>query len=319
MAERKFNVDINLLTNQLINGVIHVSASHPTAPSPKQGQIYYNSTDKTIYLYDGTNWKGLFTTKASETVLGLVELATTVQVYTGVDTENGNPLAVKPSQVLQLFNDATMLNVGGDLSGALPNPVVEQSSSTDGFLITVAAGGVRLIPVDTSTLALKNSGGSAYANLEALNMHVKGNLTVDGVVKQVLTEEIQLEDSILVLNSNETSATPTQNAGLEVERGSVLDNAQLIWNESTDRWEINDGTNQFQITLKKVVTITGTGSLTSFDVNHNFNTSDVLVQIFNSSNIQEECGIDTNYLNKVIVSFNTAPANGITYKVVING
>jgi len=317
MAERKFNVDINLLTNQLINGVIHVSGSAPTIPAPKQGQIYYNSGDKTIYLYDGTNWKSLFTTKASETVLGLVELATLVQIALEQDEENGNPLVVKPSQLMHYYNMAITANVGGDLSGALPNPVVEQSSSTDGFLIKVSAGEVRLIPVDTSTLAVKNSGGSAYANLEALNVHVKGDLTVDGVVKQVATEEIQLEDSILVLNSNEAAA-PTQDAGLEVERGTST-NVKLIWNETTDRWEINDGTNQFPISLKKVVTITGNGALTSFDVAHNLNTSDVLVQVFNSSNVQEECGIDTNYLNKIVVSFNTAPANGVTYKVVMNG
>lgn len=317
MAERKFNVDINLIGNQLLNGVIHVSASHPTTPAPKQGQIYYNSGDKTIYLFDGTNWKGLFTTKASETVLGLVELATTAQVYTGTDSEGGNPLVVKPSQVLQLFNDALNLNVGGDLSGSMPNPVVEQSTSTDGFLLKISSNEVRLKPVNTSTLALRNSGDSAFADLETKNLHVKGDLTVDGVVKQVSTEEIQLEDSILVLNSNE-AGVPSQNAGLEVERGTSS-NVKLIWNETSDRWEINDGTNQFPITLKKVVTITGNGSITSFDVTHNFNTSDVLVQVYNSSNVQEECGIDTNYLNKIVVSFNTAPANGITYKVVMNG
>lgn len=50
----KFLTDINLLGNQLQNAVVQVLATAPS--SPKEGQIYYNSTDKLIYRYDGANW-----------------------------------------------------------------------------------------------------------------------------------------------------------------------------------------------------------------------------------------------------------------------
>ena len=49
------------------------------------------------------------------------------------------------------------------------------------------------------------------------------------------TETIQLADNIITLNSNFTSGTPSENAGIEVLRGSSA-TKQFIWNESRDSW-----------------------------------------------------------------------------------
>ena len=66
------------------------------------------------------------------------------------------------------------------------------------------------------------------------NLIIDGNLTVSGTTTTVNTETVTIQDNIIVLNSNSAS-TPSENAGLEVERGSST-NVQLIWNEATDRW-----------------------------------------------------------------------------------
>lgn len=50
----KYLTSINLLSNELQNAVIQPLSTAPT--SPKAGQIYYNSTDKFIYRYDGATW-----------------------------------------------------------------------------------------------------------------------------------------------------------------------------------------------------------------------------------------------------------------------
>ena len=74
------------------------------------------------------------------------------------------------------------------------------------------------------------------------DLTVSGNLTVSGTTTSVNTETLTIDDNIIVLNNNETS-TPSQNAGIEVERGTST-NVVLRWNETTDKWEItNDGTN----------------------------------------------------------------------------
>ncbi len=47
-------VNLNLSKNELQNAVIQPLATAPA--NPKEGQIYYNSSDKFIYRFDGTNW-----------------------------------------------------------------------------------------------------------------------------------------------------------------------------------------------------------------------------------------------------------------------
>jgi hypothetical protein len=77
---------------------------------------------------------------------------------------------------------------------------------------------------------------------------VTGDLTVNGTVTTVNSETVTIADNVIVLNSNAT-ATPTENAGIEVERGDSA-NVQLRWNESTDKWQVTeDGTTYVNIAL----------------------------------------------------------------------
>jgi hypothetical protein len=51
-----FLTNINLNTNELQFPVIHKLATAPTSPAPVAGQVYFNTADKFLYLYDGTAW-----------------------------------------------------------------------------------------------------------------------------------------------------------------------------------------------------------------------------------------------------------------------
>ena len=75
----QFLTSLNLLSNELQNAVIQVLATNPT--SGKIGQIYYNSADKALMQYDGTEWKKV----------GVVyqQGSTTGAVVTGLD-DTGN-------------------------------------------------------------------------------------------------------------------------------------------------------------------------------------------------------------------------------------
>lgn len=54
MSEKLYYVGINLQGNELQNALMHPLASAPS--NPTEGQIYWNSTDKALYVYDGTQW-----------------------------------------------------------------------------------------------------------------------------------------------------------------------------------------------------------------------------------------------------------------------
>ena len=73
---------------------------------------------------------------------------------------------------------------------------------------------------------------------------ITGDLTVNGTTTTVNSNTVAVGDNILVLNSDETG-TPSQNAGIEIERGTA-DNVAIRWNETSDKWEATiDGTNYY--------------------------------------------------------------------------
>ena len=74
------------------------------------------------------------------------------------------------------------------------------------------------------------------------NVTVTGNLTVQGTTTTVNSETVTIDDNIIVLNNN-VSGSPTENAGIEIERGSDS-NVTLRRNETSDLWQVTvDGSN----------------------------------------------------------------------------
>ena len=95
------------------------------------------------------------------------------------------------------------------------------------------------------------------------NATITGNLTVSGTTTTLNTETLEVEDNIIVLNSNVTG-TPSTNAGIEVERGSST-NYTLIWDESADKWTVGSQTfvaGTFEGALTGNVTGNLTGNVT---------------------------------------------------------
>lgn len=99
------------------------------------------------------------------------------------------------------------------------------------------------------------------------DLTVTGDLIVDGTTTSVNSIEVNIGDNIIVLNANE-AGTPSQDAGIEIERGTSA-NTVLRFNETTDRWEFtNDGTtyhripitNEFNPTIGIDTNLTTTGA-----------------------------------------------------------
>jgi hypothetical protein len=69
------------------------------------------------------------------------------------------------------------------------------------------------------------------------SLTITGDLTVSGTTTTINTEEILLADNIITLNSNYVGSAPSENSGIEVERGT-LTNASFQWLEASDKWSM---------------------------------------------------------------------------------
>lgn len=132
---------------------------------------------------------------------------------------------------------------------ALPESGIEiQDGVGEGAVTKVGLAGAagfndgKLLSWDQSAGELK----SAPISTDGTNITIDGNLTVNGTTTTVNSEIVTIADNFIVLNSNVTG-TPTENAGIEVERGTST-NVSIRWNETTDKWQITeDGTTFYDI------------------------------------------------------------------------
>jgi hypothetical protein len=114
-----------------------------------------------------------------------------------------------------------------------------------GSTITVTGGSFSVNQSNNTTISIgiddsgyySTSGGEIDGNVDITgNLVVEGNLTVSGATITKLSEEVLIEDNIIVLNSNETG-TPSLNSGIEIERGTSP-NVDFLWNETSNEWDL---------------------------------------------------------------------------------
>lgn len=164
--------------------------------------------------------------------------------------------------------DVTITNAGVTSISTSANPTIAgltANSATGKVIINTDAGGsvsigntagVASTPyIDFNSGAtavdfdarIQSSGGSGVSGggtltITSANTIISGNLTINGTTTTVNTATLNVSDNIIILN-NDVTGTPTENAGIEVERGTSP-NVSIRWNETTDKWQFTtDGTN----------------------------------------------------------------------------
>jgi hypothetical protein len=238
-------------------------------------------------------------------------------------TVTAGAVSLNKDPVITLSGDvtgtATMTNLGDvTITTTIePNSVTLGTDTTGNYIATIAGTANE---IEVSGSGSENSAvtiGLPDSVTITSDLTVGGNLTVNGTLTSLNTEQVTIEDNVVVLNSNVTGS-PAANAGIEVERGSST-NTSIIWNETDDKWTLtNNGTNYHAITRKYVETLST--SATSYTVTHNLGSADVLVQVSEvaSPYSKVETDVDLTSDSVVTIKFATAPSSG-AYKVVVVG
>ena len=149
---------------------------------------------------------------AQRTTLGLV-IGTNVQAY---DAQLADVAGLSPTD-------------NGVIIGNGSNFVLETGDTLRTSL--GLAIGTDVAPINNPTFT---------GTVNASGLILSGDLTVNGTTTTVNSNTVNIGDSLITLNSDETYSA-TQDAGIEVERGTDA-NVSLIWDETNNRWTVGGET-----------------------------------------------------------------------------
>jgi hypothetical protein len=190
------------------------------------------------------------------------------------------------------------------------------------------------ITIGTSSIAWVQSSGSGVVTAGS-GISVTGN-SVSIALGATFDSTTGADTTGLSLSSNTLKVRLNSNGGLTSTTAGIAVNPGLGFSLSGNQLVNSSGTTTqtgsgvsggaySYATQKQVATITGNNTLTSFAVNHNFNSQDVTVQVYQTSVTPDtqysevEVDIVRTSTSVVTVSFAVAPATGVTYNVVIVG
>lgn len=187
-------VNLNLNKNQLQNAVIHPLATPPS--NPVEGQIYYNSSDKFIYRYNGTDWGPIgvvynqgSTTGAVITGLDATGKVTTTNV-TGLTLTGYQPVTdgyviadMTMQQAIAALDTAVKNAVsgGGEVNqNAWSNITVKKQSTTS--IAVVGASADVTLKADAKTDTFSIASGNKWVDIAGEGKEVTIGHSLSGIV-----------------------------------------------------------------------------------------------------------------------------------------
>ncbi len=207
---------------------------------------------------------------------------------------------------------ATTLSNTLSTSGAATflNTLLVQGATTVNNNLVVAN---TLTVTRAATLAntLGVTGAATFANTLSVTgaLTVGGNLTVSGSLTYINTTALNIGDAVIALNAELGAVAPTENAGLEVNRGTSA-NSYIYWNETNDRWEATG--NASLAAANSEIHIGGTGPSNYTVDNSNGSVLQDVALTFDSFGHVRTVATTTANLDTRYLSFSSVVSDGVT-------
>jgi hypothetical protein len=243
----EYGSDLLVLSGQ---STVEITGSQIASESWVGQQGYLTSTtavnDATITIQGGTNITtsiGDFTTNQASAETLTINHAT----ISRSDTTSSSTIAF--GGTLSAINSITSSN--GHVTAE--NTVSYTLPSLGTTSTTALAGNTTVNDVSETNLLNKlaalDSSDTIYIGDagDDTTVVVRGTLQVDGSTTTINSNTLSIGDNQIVLN-NDVTGTPTQNAGIAVQRGTAT-SASLIWDEANDYWKAGKTGSEVQLAL----------------------------------------------------------------------
>ena len=215
----KFLNNLDLQKNELQSARIHALATDPS--TPVSGQIYFNTADGRLKVYDGTSWRfasGLFTNAdiSSSAAIALSKLATDPLAranHTGTQiasTISDFDTQVRTNRLDQMAAPTASVSLSSQKITGLADPTVATDAATKGYVDATAVG---LDPKPSVRVATTAS------------ITLSGTQSIDGVAliagDRVLVKDqgTASENGIYVVDASTWSRSADANTSAEVTAG----------------------------------------------------------------------------------------------------
>lgn len=294
-------------TNTIIQILRSDTTAYPTSLNP--GEQAYSYTSNRLFVGNTTN--GVLTI-GGKYYVDLVDGATAVNTgNTIVRRDTAGNVAFKMVSVTDNASQSTdVVNksyLDSRINALSSNTIYDGTSGQNGYsnvhVNSAVGGGQVIIVANNTTVATFTKTTAAFVQ----DVAVTGNLLVKGTTSYTNVQSLLVSNNDIVLNAN-ASGYPLINAYITVNRGAA-DNAAIIWNEATDKWQLDkaSGTNYDIVDTQGGQSIGGTTTLNAASVTNGLNAGTLSVS--GHSNVSSLTANSTIRTDQLIVSANVQLAN----------
>ena len=297
-------------TNTIIQILRSESTAYPTSLNPGE-QAYSYVSDK---LFVGNTTSGVLTI-GGKYYVDLVDGATSSNTSnTLVRRDDSGNVSFRMATIVDTASNGTdavnktYLDSRIGAIGALSsNTIFDGTLGQDGYSnvhVSSADGGSVILVANNTTVARVTS---TTADFYSTDVTIAGNLVVKGATSYTNVTTLLVDNNEIVMNAN-ASGSPLIDAFITVNRGAA-DNAAIIWNEATDKWQLDKaiGANYDIVDTQGGQSIGGTTTLNEASVTNGLHVG--VLEVSGHSNVASLTANGTIITNQLIVTSNVQLAN----------
>ena len=193
-------------------------------------------------------------------------------------------------------------------------------SGTSSTTFYIGSTGVKIKNNGGTELQVRNNADSDFASIRVKNLYIEGPVT------EITSNEVNIGDSEVLLNSDISTAATNSDGGIAIKRLAADDttraDAKLTFNNSTGRWQTTQGPTTALLTADipvKLSTPIGDATAKSFLIEHGLGTRDIVATLRRTASPYDVVytDIELTTIDSVTVRFKNAPTlNQYTLTIV---